>query len=475
MGVTNPSRVKSITKVPDLGCIELGSSRKLLYRYPVNGKEKSCMKNVLRVFLVLVLVTGFTGCSNDSDQVLLERIEELEQAAGESEEKQDLLDRIEELEQAADQATTTTIAPTTTTIAPTTTLPAEDSLEFTPVEIGEQFGDAVWRIEIAECGLVGGGSSFAIGPNLFITNQHVLQADVYPTLISRDGQTRYGTVIGRDFFFDVAVIQVSNPVDQWLEWADPSDLQIGEDVVSLGYPAPYSLFTVSPGTLLSFVTERDDRIKAISDESSDYGSSGGPLLSTTGKVIGIVTNFVDPSLAGQPNGESLTYDMIGDLIEDIIQHDTPLAPSCNGYQYGTYESADFLWDRCNDENFWACDRLYEMTQYGTVPVGGEYEDFGATCGNRIYIVEECVEEFNTFNPTKIGQDPYLDELVVACENGDGDACDTLYWAATGTIDDDEYFNLAATCAYTVEFDTEWCGESIVISNFEYVWLNTWFE
>ena len=40
--------------------------------------------------------------------------------------------------------------------------------------------------------------------------------------------------------------------------------------------------------------------------------------------------------------------------------------------------------------------------------------------------------------------------------GDGDACDLLYLASWGS-EDDEYFQFAATCANTEEFDSVWCG------------------
>ena len=34
------------------------------------------------------------------------------------------------------------------------------------------------------CGIESGGSSFAVTPNIFITNEHVIGPDMTPTLIS---------------------------------------------------------------------------------------------------------------------------------------------------------------------------------------------------------------------------------------------------------------------------------------------------
>ena len=139
-----------------------------------------------------------------------------------------------------------------------------------------------------------------------------------PTLISRNGDILEGVVIGKDKDLDIAVINVPEPVDLWLEWADPDELREGEPVVSLGYPAPYYQFSVSPGTIISFLREGSNRIGVISDEASDYGSSGGPLISETGLVVGVVTQYVEEGGA-QLNGESFTYSHLGSFIERSIE------------------------------------------------------------------------------------------------------------------------------------------------------------
>ena len=74
-----------------------------------------------------------------------------------------------------------------------------------PADIGEQLGDAVWEVLRDACGTESGGSSFAVAPNIFITNEHVIGADMTPTLISRNGDTLEGVVIGKDKSLDVAV------------------------------------------------------------------------------------------------------------------------------------------------------------------------------------------------------------------------------------------------------------------------------
>ena len=329
----------------------------------------------------------------------------------------------------------------------------EEPVLLSPADIGEQLGDAVWEVATSACGTESGGSSFAITPNIFITNEHVIGPDMTPTLISRNGDTLEGVVIGKDWGLDVAVVQISEPVDLWLEWADPNELREGEQVVSLGYPAPYYQFSVSSGSIISFLREGSSRIGIVSDEASDYGSSGGPLISETGKVVGVVTQETQEGGA-QLLGESFTYSHLGAFIERSIQDGTVIAENCDGFAYGTNIIGDYLWDLCSGETYWACDSLYYLELY--LPVGGEYTNFGATCGDQVEIDVDCVEYFETSFPISYGEDPNLDTLYDECSQGNGDSCDLLYFASWGTEEDD-YFQLAATCGNTEEFDTTWCG------------------
>ena len=83
----------------------------------------------------------------------------------------------------------------------------QEPLLLSPADIGEQFGDAVWEVATNACGTESGGSSFAVAPNIFITNEHVTGPDMTPTLISRNGDILEGVVIGADKYLDVAVVQ----------------------------------------------------------------------------------------------------------------------------------------------------------------------------------------------------------------------------------------------------------------------------
>lgn len=302
------------------------------------------------------------------------------------------------------------------------TIDDDSQRTYSVAEIGIEFGDAVWRVEVSACGVESGGSAFAIADDLLVTNEHVVTFDTEPTVISRDGRELSGRVIGMAPWVDIAVIEVSEPLGQQLSWRPAAELVEGQQVVSLGYPAPLWNFAVAPGTLLSFDVTDGERTAILSDEPSDFGSSGGPLMDTTGRVIGVVTEFSDDS-AAQLTGLSYTYELLGEVIDEIIANPEQLETLCDGIEYGSDRDFDALWDLCADGRYWACDVLYEIS-----PVGSQYEFFAETCGERIDTTEWCTDEFNTPVPENYGDDPYLDALWDLCElNGPGgpDACDEL--------------------------------------------------
>lgn len=112
--------------------------------------------------------------------------------------------------------------------------------------------------------------------------------------------------------------------------------------------------------------------------------------------------------------------------------------------YGDDADLDALWDACEAEDWQACDDLYMESA-----IGSEYETYGHTCGNRTEGSSTCVGELGdgtgtiTEGANTFGDDPTLDALWTACEGGDGQSCDDLYWSSPlGS----EYESFGHTCA-----------------------------
>ena len=93
-------------------------------------------------------------------------------------------------------------------------------------------------------------------------------------------------------------------------------------------------------------------------------------------------------------------------------------------EYGSDPELDILWDACAEGSFESCDDLYFSSESGS-----DYEQFGASCGNRADASGSCAVIGGTIRPSEegtFGTDTALDFLWAECEDGNMAACDDLY-------------------------------------------------
>lgn len=118
-----------------------------------------------------------------------------------------------------------------------------------------------------------------------ITNAHVIE-DAYSAEVFSE-LNHYGDVVilGRDEEFDLALIQVKAIDESPLEFDFQYKVRPGNRVVAIGNPLGLEK-TISDGLISAVRTE--GAVKVIQTTAPiSPGSSGGPLLNMSGKVIGI--------------------------------------------------------------------------------------------------------------------------------------------------------------------------------------------
>ena len=149
------------------------------------------------------------------------------------------------------------------------------------------------------------GSGVVIAQGRVLTNAHNLRHDE-TTVTFADGRQATGKVLGADGDLDIAVIDVDTgdvgPVDWPEDAADAADqVEIGRAVLALSNPGGRGL-RVTPGfvsaTARSFRGPRGRRIRGAIEHTAPLprGSSGGPLVDTAGRLLGINSVRVDGGL-----------------------------------------------------------------------------------------------------------------------------------------------------------------------------------
>jgi hypothetical protein len=135
------------------------------------------------------------------------------------------------------------------------------------------------------------GAGFFVGPELLLTNAHVVGKSRHVDVTFESGLVAKGRVVERDEWYDYSVIEVRGVEVQPLAVADATTLQRGDPVYFAGSPKGLD-FTFSRG----IISHPERMIQGVGylqvDAAVNPGNSGGPLLDEHGDVVGLMTMVV---------------------------------------------------------------------------------------------------------------------------------------------------------------------------------------
>src|SRR5919201_3984220 len=144
----------------------------------------------------------------------------------------------------------------------------------------------------------GGGSGVLFTPDGYLlTNAHVVGRARSVKIGLPDGSTHDGNVVGADPATDLAVAHIDGAHLPAAELGKSATLKVGQLVVAIGNPLGFS-FTVSAGVVSALgrtLRAQDGRLMdAIiqSDVALNPGNSGGPLVDSHARVVGINTAVI---------------------------------------------------------------------------------------------------------------------------------------------------------------------------------------
>jgi serine protease Do len=140
----------------------------------------------------------------------------------------------------------------------------------------------------------GAGSGIVLGDSQVLTNAHNVRADQV-TVTFADGRAVDGRLAGRDVDADLAVIEVDTGGVAALPWASEPAPRIGTPVFALANPGGRGLrvtFGIVSGIDRVFRGPRGRLITGSLEHTAPLlpGSSGGPVLTAGGELLGINTN-----------------------------------------------------------------------------------------------------------------------------------------------------------------------------------------
>jgi S1-C subfamily serine protease len=142
-----------------------------------------------------------------------------------------------------------------------------------------------------------------VDKGIILTNLHVVATAKRVGVVFADGTESEATVIGTQPENDLAVLQAKTLPDdlQPATLRSTRDLVPGDEVIAVGFP-----FGIGPSVTSGVISGLRREYRSPEgrrpltnliqfDAAANPGSSGGPLVTMDGEVVGIVTGIVNPT------------------------------------------------------------------------------------------------------------------------------------------------------------------------------------
>jgi len=176
------------------------------------------------------------------------------------------------------------------------------------------------------------GSGVVLRPDVVVTNQHVVGTQREVTIAYADGARSPGTVLATDTITDLAVVRTDRknlPVPQYR-----NDLpRPGEQALAIGSPLGFEN-SVTAGIISGLHREipgsagqTQSLVDLIqTDASISPGNSGGALLDTQGRVVGINEAYIPPAAGAVSLGFAIPSATVTDIADQLLTKGTATHP-----------------------------------------------------------------------------------------------------------------------------------------------------
>ncbi len=166
-----------------------------------------------------------------------------------------------------------------------------------------------------------------------ITNAHVVRgvqrvrvavpgADTGPSILAPRSRIVAGQVVGIDVETDLAVVRITERNLTTVPFGDSDDLKAGQIVLAFGSPLGLDN-SVTLGVVSSVARQLEAESPMIyiqTDASINPGSSGGPLVDVSGRLVGINTLIVSKSGGNDGLGFAAPSNIVRTVYEQIKQN-----------------------------------------------------------------------------------------------------------------------------------------------------------
>jgi S1-C subfamily serine protease len=159
-----------------------------------------------------------------------------------------------------------------------------------------------------------------------LTNYHVVEGAKEIEVTICRGKPYFATMVGHDAEHDIAILKIDAPSNELfpIEFGSSDNLKVGQRVYALGNPFGLE-GTITTGiisalnrTLPSRVPGRDLQSIIQTDAALNPGNSGGPLLDTSGRLIGMNVAIATKSGQSAGLGFAIPINRIARFVPELV-------------------------------------------------------------------------------------------------------------------------------------------------------------
>ena len=167
------------------------------------------------------------------------------------------------------------------------------------------------------------GSGVIVSPAGYVlTNNHVVEGMDEIEVMLSDGRRGRARVVGTDADTDLAVLKVSLPHLNAINWGDSEQLQVGDSVLAIGNPFGVGQ-TVTAG-IVSALGRNQLGINTFenfiqTDAAINPGNSGGALVDAQGRLVGINSAIYSRSGGNLGIGFAIPVSTARQIMDSLIR------------------------------------------------------------------------------------------------------------------------------------------------------------
>jgi S1-C subfamily serine protease/ankyrin repeat protein len=177
------------------------------------------------------------------------------------------------------------------------TISPKELIRYNNSEIYERSKAACVTVKVSKQDGTGGlGSGFFLSRGGYIlTNEHVIDESTEVWIKLSNGDQEKADIVDSNDIKDIALLKIEKDHPHYMKLGDSTFVKEGESVVVVGTPLDEKLHTTITAGVISKILENNLKGKQgtnhfLHDVETDPGNSGGPLINSRRRVIGIHTS-----------------------------------------------------------------------------------------------------------------------------------------------------------------------------------------